>query len=51
MKWYVYKVDRKVDPYMGVYVTPEGNHFTGLFATKAKAASWCKHQLEEMDNG
>ena len=46
-RWECYKVDRHLDPYMGVVVNPLGYTYTGLFATMAKARSWTRKVMEK----
>lgn len=41
------KMDRKVDPYMAVIITPTNYTYTGLFASIAKAAQWARKTMEQ----
>lgn len=46
-RWSCYKVDRRLDPYMGEVVNPFGRVFTGLSATMGRARSWVRETIEK----
>lgn len=43
-----YKIDRRLDPYMGVVVDVDGKNYNGLFSTQSKAKVWCREKAVEL---